>query len=51
MEETTIRVSVMDENDDLLTEVAVTLPKEEVINFMNDFENHFIGNYDDSEIL
>ena len=50
-EETTVRVSVMDENDDLLSEVAVTIPKEEVIAFINSFENHFIGSYDDSEIM
>jgi len=47
----TIRVSVFDDTDCALTEVEITIPREELDGFVSDFEDHFIGNYDEAELL
>ena len=46
-----INVSIMDDNENILSELRIAIPKEELGKFINDFEDHFLKNYDEAELL
>ena len=46
-----INVVILDDDDSQLSGVRIAIPKNELDQFVSDFEEHFISNYNEAEIL
>lgn len=46
-----IDVVILDDDENQLTGVRIAIPKSELDKFVSDFEEHFISNYNEAEIL
>lgn len=46
-----IDVVILDDDENQLTGVRIAIPREELDQFVSDFEEHFIKNYSEAEIL
>lgn len=44
-------IVVLDDDDQQMAGIRVAIPPEEVDQFISDFEEHFISNYNEAEIL
>ncbi len=49
--EITLTLEVTAPDDSQLAAVGITIPETDLDQFISDFEEHFISNYNDSEIL